>query len=41
MKRVNIDGEESSYHLKNLRNFNDIFRENVTFDNIKVKKNKA
>ena len=37
-----IDGKsqywrrKSSYHLKNLRNFNDIFRKDVTYDNIKI-----
>ena len=37
MKIVNIDGE-NLYLLRDLRNFNDIFRKDVTYDNIKIKK---
>ena len=37
MKIVNIDGE-NLYLLSDLRNFNDIFRKDVTYDNIKIKK---
>ena len=35
MKRANIDRENSSYLLNDLRNFNEIFRKDVTYDNIK------
>ena len=35
MKIVNIDGEKSLYLLNDLRNFNKIFRKDVTYDNIK------
>ena len=38
MKIVNIDGE-NLYLLSDLRNFNDIFRKDVTYD-IKIKKKK-
>ena len=37
MKIVNID-RENLYLLSDLRNFNDIFRKDVTYDNIKIKK---
>ena len=36
MKVVNINGEFFSYLLNNLRNFNKIFRKNVTDGNIKI-----
>ena len=39
MKIVNIDGE-NLYLLSDLRNFNDIFRKDVTYDNIEIKKKK-
>ena len=39
MKIVNIDGE-NLYLLSDLRNFNNIFRKDVTYD-IKIKKNRA
>ena len=38
MKRVNIDGENLHIILNDSRNFNDdIFRKDVTYDNIKIK----
>ena len=40
MKIVNIDGE-NLYLLSDLRNFNDIFRKDMTYDNIKIKKKKT
>ena len=40
MKIVNIDGGKSSYLLKDLRNFNKMFRKDVTYDNIKSHKKK-
>ena len=35
MKLVIIDGKKSSYLLKELRNFDEIFRKKVAYDNIK------
>ena len=35
MKIVNIGGE-NLYLLSELRNFNDIFKKDVTYDNIKI-----
>ena len=35
MKLVIMDGKKSSYLLKDLRNFDEIFRKNVAYDNIK------
>ena len=37
MKIVNMNGE-NLYLLSDLRNFNGIFRKDVTYDNIKIKK---
>ena len=37
MKIVNIDGK-NLYLLSDLRNFNDIVRKGVAYDNIKIKK---
>ena len=37
MKIVNIDGE-NLYLLRDLWNFNDIFRKDATYNNIKIKK---
>ena len=39
MKIANIEQRNSSYLLNNLRNFNEIFRKDVTYDNIKSHKN--
>ena len=38
MKIANIDRENSSYLLNNLRNFNEIFRKDVPYDNFKSHK---
>ena len=38
MKIVNIDGRKSSYLLNDLRNFNEIFRKDMTYDDIKSHK---
>ena len=35
MKLVIMDGKKSSYLLKELRNFDEIFRKKVAYDNIK------
>ena len=35
MKLVIMDGKKSSYLLKDLRNFDEIFRKKVAYDNIK------
>ena len=35
MKLVIMDGKKSSYLLNDLRNFDEIFRKNVAYDNIK------
>ena len=35
MKIVNINGKKSSYFLNDLRNFNEIFRKDMDYDNIK------
>ena len=35
MKRVNIDGE-NLHIFNNLKNFSDIFRKDVIYDNIKI-----
>ena len=35
LKIVNIEEEKSSYLLNDLRKFNEIFRKDVTYDNIK------
>ena len=40
MKKANID-INSSYFLKDLRNFNEIFRKDLTYDNIKSHKKLA
>ena len=41
MKIVNMEGEKASYLLNSLRNFNEIFRKDVAFDNIKSHKIKT
>ena len=41
MKMANIEQINSSYLLNDLRNFNEIFRKDVTYDNIKVTKNQG
>ena len=38
MKIANIEQRSSSYLLNNLRDFNEIFRKDVTYDNIKSHK---
>ena len=40
MKKAHIDKRKSSYFLKDLRNFNEIFRKCVTYGNIKSHKKK-
>ena len=35
IKLVIMDGKKSSYLLNDLRNFDEIFRKNVAYDNIK------
>ena len=38
MKIANIEQRNSSFLLSDLRNFNEIFRKDVTYDNIKSHK---
>ena len=38
MNIVNIDGRKPSYLLNDLRNFNEIFRKDVTYDDIQSHK---
>ena len=40
MKIINIDGENLE-ELNKLRNFNEIFRKDVTYDHIKSNKNQV
>ena len=41
MKIANIEQRNSSFLLNELRNFNEIFRKDVTYDNIKSHKKPA
>ena len=40
-KKVKIEEENRSYLLSDSMNFNEVFRKNVTYDNIKSHKNQG